>query len=123
MNNSGISILSIADYFNIENKNIIIIHDDLDLRLGAVKFKKGGGDGGHNGLASIDKHIGKDYIRVRIGIGKPQQKSEVTNWVLGDFSKEEFKLIFKIMNHITKSIDALQNLSLEEVKTKFTIKS
>ena len=123
MNNSGISILNIADYFNIQNDNIIIIHDDLDLPLGTVKFKKGGGDGGHNGLSSIDSHIEKNYLRVRIGIGKPKEKSQVTNWVLGDFSKEEFKLILKIMKHITSSIEALQNLPLEDVKTKFTLKS
>jgi len=77
MNLSGEAVLSIADYYNIPNDNIIVIHDDLDLPFGSVKFKIGGGHGGHNGLRSIDSHIDKDYIRVRIGIGKPFQSCAI----------------------------------------------
>jgi len=62
MNNSGESIVAIANYYNIPNENIIVIHDDLDLSFGTIKFKCDGGHGGHNGLRSIDNHIGKDYI-------------------------------------------------------------
>ncbi|MEA2049747.1 MAG: aminoacyl-tRNA hydrolase [Campylobacterota bacterium] len=122
MNSSGESILSIVEYYDIENKNTIIVHDDLDLPFGTVKFKLGGGHGGHNGLRSIDSHIGKDYIRVRVGIGKPVDKKDVANYVLSDFSKEEFNKLDTIIQHCIKSIDALQNLSLEEVKSLYTIK-
>ena len=72
MNLSGESLLIVKNYFKIEN--IIVIHDDLDLAYGVIKIKKGGGNGGHNGLKSIDKLIGNDYIRVRIGISKPDKK-------------------------------------------------
>lgn len=123
MNLSGESILSVAEYYNIANENIIIIHDDLDLPFGTVKFKIGGGHGGHNGLRSIDSHIGKDYIRVRVGIGKPEQKGDVANYVLSDFTKEEFSALDSIIVHIIKSIEALQKLPLIEVKSNFTLKA
>ena len=122
MNLSGESILPIADYYNIANENIIIIHDDLDLPFGAVKFKIGGGHGGHNGLKSIDANIDKDYIRVRIGIGKPQNKTDVSNWVLDNFSKDELNKLNDIISHVIKAIDALQKNELESVKSTFTIK-
>ena len=123
MNDSGSSIINIVEYYNIENSNVIIVHDDLDLPFGTVKFKMGGGHGGHNGLRSIDAHIGKDYIRVRIGIGKPEHKSDVANYVLSDFSKEELKVLEDIIPHTIKAIKSLQSLSLEEVKSKYTIKA
>jgi len=122
MNASGESILNIVEYYNIENENTIIVHDDLDLPFGTVKFKLGGGHGGHNGLRSIDSHIGKEYLRVRIGIGKPENKKDVANYVLSDFSKEEFIKLETIIQHSIDAIDALQNLSLEEVRSKYTLK-
>jgi len=123
MNLSGESILNIAEYYNIPNEKIIIIHDDLDLPFGAVKYKVGGGHGGHNGLRSIDSHIGKDYIRVRVGIGKPEEKANVANYVLSNFTKEEFTALSGIISHVIKSITALQSLSLNEVKSNFTLKA
>ncbi len=122
MNNSGEAIVNIANYYDIENHKIIIIHDDLDLPFGTIKFKLGGGHGGHNGLRSIDKHIGDDYIRIRIGIGKPENKSDVVNYVLSNFSKEEFQSIDGIILHTINSIEALQKYSLEEVKSQYTLK-
>ncbi len=122
MNLSGESIVAIANYYNIPNENIIIVHDDLDLRFGAVKFKVGGGHGGHNGLKSIDSHIGNDYIRIRVGIGKPQNKSEVVNYVLNNFTKEELNQLNDIILHIIDSIEAIKKEPLEKVKSTFTIK-
>jgi len=123
MNESGQSIISISKYYNIPNKNIIIIHDDLDLPFGTIKYKIGGGHGGHNGLRSIDSHIGKDYIRIRVGIGKPEEKNKVATFVLSDFSKEQFVKLNDIIPHIVDSIEALQKLSIEEVKSKFSKKA
>ena len=82
MNLSGESVRSVDDYFKPDQ--IIVIHDDLDLPFGTLRFKIGGGHGGHNGLRSIDAHIGPEYIRVRIGIGKPTHKSDVAKYVLSD---------------------------------------
>jgi len=122
MNLSGESIVAIADYYNIPNENIIIIHDDIDLKFGTIKFKVGGGHGGHNGLKSIDSHIGKDYIRVRIGVGKPQDKSEVANYVLNNFTKDELNQLNDMIPHTIKAIDAIKKEPLEKVKSIFTIK-
>ena len=123
MNLSGESILNIVEYYNIENKNVIIVHDDLDLPFGTVRFKIDGGHGGHNGLKSIDSHIGKDYIRVRVGIGKPENKKDVADFVLSNFSLSEFDKLKDIIDHCLKAIYALEKLSLEEVKSTYTIKA
>ncbi|MGM0518168.1 MAG: aminoacyl-tRNA hydrolase [Campylobacterota bacterium] len=123
MNNSGIAIKAIKDYYKIDLENIIIIHDDLDLPFGTVKFKRGGGHGGHNGLKSLDSHITKDYIRVRIGIGKPQDKLQVVNYVLNNFSKEELNRLKDIISHTIEAINFLKKTDdIAEVKSKFTLK-
>nr|MBL0721035.1 aminoacyl-tRNA hydrolase [Sulfurovaceae bacterium] len=89
MNLSGKSLIIVKNFYKIDINNIIIIHDDLDLLFGALRFKKGGGNGGHNGLKSIDEVIGRDYIRVRMGIGKPEHRSEVANFVLSNFNDNQ----------------------------------
>ncbi|NVJ53340.1 MAG: aminoacyl-tRNA hydrolase [Campylobacteraceae bacterium] len=122
MNNSGQAVVAIKDYYKIDIEDIIVIHDDLDLPFGTVKFKVGGGHGGHNGLRSLDSHIGKEYIRVRIGIGKPEDKSEVANYVLSNFSKEELNKLEGIITHTIKAIEALKSEEIDEVKSKFTLK-
>ena len=73
MNNSGICIRELIEYFKIDAEDVIVFHDDLDVEFGKIKAKFGGSSAGHNGIASIDKFIGKDYSRVRIGIGKPNR--------------------------------------------------
>ncbi|QKF73734.1 peptidyl-tRNA hydrolase [Aliarcobacter faecis] len=123
MNNSGIAVYNVKEYYKIDLENIIIIHDDLDLPFGVVKFKIGGGHGGHNGLKSLDSHITKEYIRVRVGIGKPKDKEDVANYVLSNFSKEEQDELYdRIIPHIAKSIEALKELDIDEVKSKYTLK-
>ena len=122
MNNSGIAVHSIKEYYKIDLENIIIIHDDLDLPFGTVKFKIGGGHGGHNGLRSLDAHITKEYIRVRIGIGKPADKTDVANYVLSNFSKEELNKLTDIITHTIKAIEALKTEDIDQVKSKFTLK-
>ena len=122
MNLSGQSIVAIKDYYKIDIENIIVIHDDLDLPFGAVKFKIGGSHGGHNGLKSLDAHIGKEYLRVRIGIGKPQDKADVVKHVLSNFSKEELNKLEDIITHTLKAIESLKTQSINEVKSKYTLK-
>ncbi|RXJ84297.1 aminoacyl-tRNA hydrolase [Arcobacter sp. CECT 8985] len=124
MNLSGDAVVAIKNYYKIENDDIIVIHDDLDLPFGSIKFKIGGGHGGHNGLKSIDSNIGKDYIRVRIGIGKPEHREDVINYVLDNFSKEELnRLKDIIIPHAIKAIEALKSgESINEIKSKYTLK-
>jgi len=89
MNLSGQSVGAIKSFYNIDNDNIWIIHDELDIPFGEIRVKKGGGHAGHNGLKSIDAYIGKDYHRMRIGIDKPLYKDDTSNYVLSDFPKSE----------------------------------
>ena len=81
MNNSGICIRELIEYFKIDAEDVIVFHDDLDVEFGKIKAKFGGSSAGHNGIASIDKFIGKDYSRVRIGIGKPKDNMEVLSLI------------------------------------------
>jgi PTH1 family peptidyl-tRNA hydrolase len=90
MNLSGESVAEAARFHKIAPKNVIVFHDDLALPPGTLKIKHGGGSGGHNGLKSIDAHLGPDYWRVRIGIGHPGEKGDiVTQYVLGNFAKAD----------------------------------
>jgi PTH1 family peptidyl-tRNA hydrolase len=122
MNNSGLAVHAIKEYYKIDLENIIVIHDDLDLPFGTVKFKIGGGHGGHNGLRSLDAHITKEYIRVRIGIGKPAHKEDVANYVLSNFSKEELNKLQDIIAHTIKAVETLKTEDIDQVKSKFTLK-
>ena len=116
------AVHAIKEYYKLGIEDIIVIHDDIDLPFGTVKFKIGGGHGGHNGLKSIDSHIGKEYIRVRIGVGKPKDKADVANYVLDNFSKEEINRLPDIITHTIDAIKALKSEDIEQVKTKFTLK-
>ena len=109
MNLSGQPIQEIINFYKIEKEKIYIIHDDLDLELGKVKTKFGGGNGGHNGLASIDEMIGNNYNRIRIGIDHPKTKHLVSNYVLNKFTDDEKKIIEERLNKITKNFDILFN--------------
>ena len=113
MNNSGICIRELIEYFKIGVENIIVFHDDLDIDFGKVKAKFGGSSAGHNGIASIDKFIGKDYSRVRIGIGKPDAKISSADYVLNNFSEDEEKEIEKITGNIINSLSILIDKKLE----------
>ena len=113
MNNSGICIRELLEYFKIEAEDVIVFHDDLDVEFGKIKAKFGGSNAGHNGIASIDKFIGKDYSRVRIGIGKPKEKTSAADYVLKDFNDEEKENLKKITNNIIDSISILINKKLD----------
>ena len=113
MNNSGICIRELIEYFKIDAEDVIVFHDDLDVEFGKIKAKFGGSDAGHNGIASIDKFIGKDYSRVRIGIGKPKEGIEVADYVLQNFDEEEFLSIEKITKNITDSMSILIEKKLD----------
>ncbi|MCV6608849.1 MAG: aminoacyl-tRNA hydrolase [Campylobacterales bacterium] len=110
MNLSGVSVQAVCNFYEVEK--VICIHDDLELKLGTLRFKKGGGSGGHNGLKSMDEKIEKDYYRIRVGIGKPEHKSQVSSYVLSDFSKEEFEILKDI---IGRSVSACEDFIIKEL--------
>ena len=113
MNNSGMCIRELLEYFKINVEDVVVFHDDLDVDLGKVKVKFGGSSAGHNGVASIDKFIGKDYSRVRIGIGRPESKISVSDFVLNDFNQEEQDELEKTTTNIIGSLNILIDKKLE----------
>ena len=113
MNNSGICIRELIEYFKIDAENVIVFHDDLDIDFGKIKAKFGGSSAGHNGIESIDKFIGKDYSRIRIGIGKPEKKIEVSDFVLTNFSEEEKIELQKVIKNIIDSMPVLIDKKLD----------
>ena len=113
MNNSGICIRELIEYFKIEAENIIVFHDDLDIDFGKIKTKFGGSSAGHNGIESIDIFIGKDYSRVRIGIGKPNDKIAVSDYVLNDFDDDEKQQLETLKNNITENLAILIDKKLD----------
>ena len=113
MNNSGVCIRELIEYFKINAEDVIVFHDDLDIEFGKIKAKFGGSNAGHNGIASIDKFIGKDYSRVRIGIGKPKNGLDVADFVLQNFDEEETSGIEKISKDITESMSILVEKKLD----------
>ncbi len=120
MNLSGRSILTVKNFYKIDE--VIVIHDDLDLPFGAMRFKIGGGHGGHNGLKSTDAAISSEYTRVRLGIGKPEHKSQVADYVLHPFSPEEQ---LKLSHWICTAADAVEMLlthNCSDVAAKCSLK-
>ena len=113
MNSSGICIRELLEYFKIEAEDVIVFHDDLDIDFGKIRAKFGGSDAGHNGIASIDKFIGKDYSRVRIGIGKPNNKISSADYVLKDFSEDETEQLEEITKKIIESLTILIDKKLD----------
>ncbi len=109
MNLSGIAVYEASKYYKIPNNKIIVFHDDLDIEIGKIKVKCGGGSGGHNGIKSLDQYIGKDYFRVRIGISHPGHKNLVEKYVLSSFKKEENLIIKKILHNISDNINLIMD--------------
>jgi len=107
INESGKSISSFIKYYKISTDSVLVIHDDIDLDVGDVRLKFGGGHGGHNGLRDIINHLGVDYWRLRVGVGHPGEKSLVHNYVLNNPSKKDELEINISINESFELIDIL----------------
>ena len=107
MNLSGDAVGEAMRFYKLTPADIVVIHDELDLMAGKVRLKAGGGHGGHNGLRSIDAHCGKDYRRLRIGIGHPGDKARVHGHVLGDFAKVDAEWLDPLLDAIAANADLL----------------
>ncbi len=120
MNRSGVAVAEAINFYKIDLKNVLVFHDDLDLALGKIKLKIGGGHAGHNGLRSIDECCGKDYWRLRLGIGRPDNKGyDTADYVLGKFNSEEIKLIEKTNLKISDLIEEMILGKAENFMNKF----
>lgn len=120
MNLSGRSIIAVKNFYKIDE--VIVIHDDLDLPFGALRFKRGGGHGGHNGLKSADAAISPEYVRVRMGIGKPEHKSQVADYVLHSFNADEQKKLSVWISAAADAVEMLLEQNCADVASKCSLK-
>ena len=118
MNLSGQAVQAAAAFYKIPLDHVIVFHDEIDLISGKIRTKFAGGAAGHNGLRSIDEHLGRDYWRVRLGIGHPGDKEMVTGHVLGDFAKADKAWLEKFLEAIAEHADRLVKNDMDGFMSK-----
>jgi len=121
MNLSGQAVSSVMHFYKIPLEDLIIIHDDLDLSLTKVKMKIAGGAGGHNGIKSVDQHVGNNYYRIRIGIGKPTVSQDTSNFVLNKFTKDEEKIVTAIEENLVDNFELILAKNMPELMNKISM--
>ena len=120
MNVSGGPVAGLAKYFDVDLEHLVVVHDELDVPFGAVRLKRGGGEGGHNGLRSITKSLGgKDYARVRVGIGRPPGRQDPADFVLKEFSTTEKKDLPFLLADAADAVEELVTGGLEAAQQRF----
>ena len=120
MNESGGPVASLRGFFKVPVERIVVVHDELDLPFGGLRLKRGGGDGGHNGLKSLTTSLGsKDYLRVRFGIGRPPGRQDPAAYVLKDFSTTERRELPFLFDRTADAAEALVVQSLEQAQNAF----
>jgi len=123
MNRSGLSVRQVSDFYKIAPEEILVAHDELDLPVGSVRLKQGGGHGGHNGLRSIiDQCGGNGFARVRVGVGKPPMHvpgKDVSGWVLGDFPPGQAALVDGIVARSADAVEAVVGLGVTPAMNDF----
>lgn len=121
MNKSGESVVPLLHYYKVEQENLIVLHDDIDQPFGGLKLQKNRGHGGHNGIRSISEQLGnQDYLRVKIGVGRPPHPDmEVADYVLGRFSEEEQKQLPEFLSRVGDSVESLLFDGLSKAATLY----
>lgn len=120
MNLSGGPVAAVRSYYKIPTERIVVVHDELDLPFGVLRLKQGGGDGGHNGLRSVTAALGtRDYLRVRIGIGRPPGRMDPADYVLHDFSPAERKVLPDVLERSADAVESLLERGLAAAQNQF----
>lgn len=120
MNTSGGPVAALARYYDVPPERVIMVHDELDIPFGEIKLKIGGGEGGHNGLRDTTKALGtKDYLRVRVGIGRPPGRMDAADFVLRDFAKRELKELPLLLDDAADAVELLVTEGLERAQLRF----
>lgn len=124
MNVSGGPVAALAQYHDVPADRVVVVHDDLDIPFGDIKLKIGGGEGGHNGLRDTTKALGtKDYVRVRVGIGRPPGRMEAADYVLRDFSTAERKDLGWLVDAAADAVELMVTEGLEKAQLKYHTKA
>ena len=122
MNESGGPVASLRDFFKVPAERIVVVHDELDIPFDTLRLKLGGGDNGHNGLRSLTKSLGtKDYLRTRVGIGRPPGRQDPADFVLKDFSSAEKKDLPLLVDRAADAVEALVSGTLEAAQNTFHV--
>ena len=120
MNSSGISIKEVADFYNIKPEEIIIIYDDIDIEKGKIKLRKKGGPGSHNGMKSVIQELqSTDFIRIRVGIGQPEFKKDMINYVIGNVPDEEQKVLQEGTQKAAEAVEEILKNGIDIAMNKF----
>lgn len=124
MNLSGEAVVPVVQFHKVDPGAIVVVHDDIDLPLGTVRVKQGGGDGGHNGLKSVTQHIGPEYVRLRLGVGRPVEgvaegPQEVADWVLARFSGPELVVVDEQLRRAAEALEVLGKDGLKSAQNRF----
>ena len=120
MNESGGPVASVRGFFKVPLEQVVVVHDELDIPYGSVRLKRGGGDNGHNGLRSLTSSLGsRDYLRVRVGIGRPPGRQDPADFVLKDFSGVERRELGFHVDRAADAVEALLTGSLEQAQNAF----
>lgn len=122
MNLSGESLREVMDYYKVDIEDMIVIYDDIDLDAGAVRIRKKGGPGTHNGMRSIVQHLGTDFPRIRMGIGK-DKRGDLVDFVLGGFTKEDKEVLEPAVERAALSIECYVDEGIEKAMNKYNIKA
>jgi len=124
MNVSGGPVAALAKYYGVEPERVVMVHDELDIPFADVRLKRGGGEGGHNGLRDTSKALGtKDYVRVRVGVGRPPGRQDPADFVLKDFSKTEAKELPWLLDHAADAVEAVVLEGLEAAQQRYHTKA
>ncbi len=119
MNESGSPVRGLLDYHHLPAEDLVVLHDELDLPFATVRLKRGGGEGGHNGLRSISRSTGtRDYLRVRVGIGRPPGRQDPADYVLKDFSATERKELELLIVEAADAVEELLARGLEAAQNE-----
>ena len=119
MNTSGGPVANLLKFYDLKPENLIVIHDELDIDAGTLKIKFSGGHGGHNGLRDIISAVGNDYIRLRVGIGRPPGSMDAADYVLRDFNSTEKQELPTTLEIAADMVEAITTLGLTEAQQKY----
>jgi PTH1 family peptidyl-tRNA hydrolase len=121
MNRSGESVRAAVDFHAIPIDRIVVVHDEIDFELGRIGLKRGGGHGGHNGLRDLIKHLSSEFMRVRVGIGRPQHASHgaVADWVLSNFSGEDATFVDELVDRAQRALTCLLAEGIDSAMSQF----